>query len=52
MTAADTDSLCDPLLFPYPAARVLCAVPEQDLHLYVVFRTSSLYGETKQVLII
>ncbi|CRL25501.1 Short-chain dehydrogenase/reductase SDR [Penicillium camemberti] len=41
-----------PLPFPNPAARVLCAAPEQDLHLYVVFRMSSPYGETKQVLII
>ncbi|CRL24895.1 unnamed protein product [Penicillium camemberti] len=32
------------------AARVLCAAPEQDLHLYVVFRMSNPYGETKQVL--
>ncbi|KAJ9480604.1 hypothetical protein VN97_g12947, partial [Penicillium thymicola] len=42
--------LCCP--FPYPAARVLCAAPEQGLHLYAVFRMSSLYGETKQVLIV
>ncbi|CAP96699.1 hypothetical protein [truncated ORF], partial [Penicillium rubens Wisconsin 54-1255] len=34
---------------PYPVARVLCATPGQDLHLYAVFRISSLYGETKQV---
>jgi hypothetical protein len=29
-----------------PVARVLCATPEQDLRLYVVFRMSSLYGVT------
>ncbi|CRL25498.1 unnamed protein product [Penicillium camemberti] len=45
-----------PLPFPFPcpspAAWVLYAAPEQDLHLYAVFRMSSLYGETKQVHII
>ena len=35
-----------------PASRVMCVAPEQDLQLYVVFRMSSLDGETKQVLII
>jgi hypothetical protein len=31
----------------YPVVRGLCTTPGRDLHLYVVFRTSSIYCEAK-----
>ena len=35
--------------FLYLSSEIALWPPEQDLHLFVVFRISSLHGETKQV---